>query len=282
MKKIISLTTAIVFALVAANVQAQTLKTPAPSPTQTLKQAFALGDVTIEYSRPSAKGRVVYGDVVPFGKIWRTGANGPTKITFTEKMKVEGKEVAAGTYALYSIPNKDSWEVMLYSDLKLGGDVTNYDAAKEVARVTIKPTKLTEKVESFTINMDNLRDSTATITLDWENTRVSINITAAINDAIMANITKAVIEDNRPYFAAARYYYEQNKDLPKAHEWATKAFEQNTSAFWVKMLIARIELKMGKKKEAIASAEMTKKIAGEAKNDDYVKQANDLIKEASM
>lgn len=282
MKKIISLTTAIVFALVAANVQAQTLKTPAPSPTQTLKQAFALGDVTIEYSRPSAKGRVVYGDVVPFGKVWRTGANGATKITFTEKTKVEGKEVAAGTYALYSIPNKDSWEVMLYSDFKLGGDVDKYDAKNEVARITVKPTKLTEKVESFTINMDNLRDSTATITLDWENTRVSINITAAINDAIMANINKAVIEDNRPYFAAARYYYEQNKDLGKALEWANKAFEQYPKAYWVKTLVARIELKMGKKKEAIASAEAAKKLAEADKDDAYIKQNNEIIKEASM
>ena len=135
LNKIKTLTGAIAIAvLTTTSVNAQ-LKTPAPSPSQTLKQAFALSDITIDYSRPSAKGRVVYGDVVPFGTVWRTGANSSTKITFGEDVKVEGAELKAGTYALYSIPNKDSWDLMFYKDLTLGGDVSNYKAENEVLKI---------------------------------------------------------------------------------------------------------------------------------------------------
>ncbi len=119
-QKIKTISAAIAISAMSLTSQAQ-LKTPAPSPLQTIKQSFALSEIGIEYSRPSAKGRVIYGDVVPFGKLWRTGANGSTKISFGEDVKVEGQNVPAGTYALYSIPNKDNWELMLYKDLTLGG-----------------------------------------------------------------------------------------------------------------------------------------------------------------
>ena len=115
------------------------LKVPAPSPSQTIKQAFALSEISVDYSRPSAKNRVIYGDLVPFGKLWRTGANGATKITFGEDVKFEGTAITAGTYALYSIPNKDSWEITLYKDLTLGGNVADYKTENEVARVKVTP-----------------------------------------------------------------------------------------------------------------------------------------------
>ncbi|HYG16232.1 MAG TPA: DUF2911 domain-containing protein [Bacteroidia bacterium] len=265
-------------AMVSVNAQ---VKTPAASTTQTLKQGFALGEVTIEYSRPSAKGRVIYGELVPYGKVWRTGANAATKITITEKLKFEGEEVAAGTYAVYTIPNKDSWEVMLYKDLTLGGNVANYNTKDEVIRVKVKPETTKEKTETFTINLNDIRNDSATLEFVWENTRVPVQVTADIDSNIMASIDKAMNVDSRPYYTAASYYYNNGKDLSKALDWVNKAVEQNPKAFWVTMLKARIELKMGKKTEAVATAENTKKLAQEAKNDDYVKMADALIKEAN-
>src|ERR1700757_201442 len=155
-KKIISAMAIAAFSFGSLNTQAQQLKVPAPSPLQTVKQNFALGDVTLEYSRPSVKGRVIFGDVVPFGKIWRTGANATTKITFSDDVKLEGKDVKAGTYGLYTIPNKDSWDIMLYKDLTLGGDVAEYKQENEVLKITVKPMALAYKMESFTMEMGDL------------------------------------------------------------------------------------------------------------------------------
>lgn len=166
--KIKTLTGALALAVMTTTTVNAQLKTPAPSPLQTLKQAFALSDITIEYSRPSAKGRMVYGDVVPFGKVWRTGANNSTKITFGEDVKVEGADLKAGTYALYSVPNKDSWDLMFYKDLTLGGDVANYKKENEVLKITVKPSALTEKVETFAINVADITANSSYIELVWK------------------------------------------------------------------------------------------------------------------
>lgn len=262
------------------NSAAQELKTPVASPTQTLKQNFALSDITIEYSRPSVKGRVIFGELVPYGKLWRTGANAATKITFGDDIKAEGKDLKAGTYALYTIPNKDSWEIIFYKDLTMAGRTAEFKTENEAARFTVKPTILTSKVETFTMNVANITPSAAEIELVWDKTRVAFSVKADINDKILANIDKALANDTRPYFQAANYYYENNKDLAKALEWVNKAVEQNAKAFWVVMLKARIELKSGDKKAAITSAEKVITLATEAKNDDYIKMANDLIAEA--
>ena len=280
-QKINKLTLAI--ALVAMSIfsaGAQTLKTPAPSPLQTLKQAFALSDITIEYSRPSAKGRVVFGDVVPFGKIWRTGANGATKITFGEDVKVEGTKVAAGTYAIYSIPNKDNWEIMLYKDLKLGGNVADYKKENEVLRMVVKTSAVTEKVETFTINVANITPTTSSIEFTWEKTRVNMNIVADIDSTIMKTIDATVNTDNRPYFAAASYYFENGKDLKVALEWVNKAIEQNPKAYWVMALKGKIEVKLADKAAATATAEKVIAMAKEGKNDDYVKIGEKILADA--
>lgn len=264
------------------SVSAQTLKTPAPSPLQTLKQAFALSDITLEYSRPSAKGRVVFGDVVPFGKIWRTGANGATKVTFGEDVKVEGTKIAAGTYAVYSIPNKDKWEIMLYKDLKLGGNVSEYKTENEVLRISVKPTAVTEKVETLTINIADITATTSNIELTWEKTRVAIKIVADIDSTIMKNIDATVNTDNRPYYAAANYYYENNKDMKVALGWVNKAIEQNPKAYWVMALKAKIEIKLNDKTAATATAEKVIAMAKEGKNDDYVKIGEKLLADAKL
>lgn len=262
----------------ATTLQAQ-LKVPAPSPSSTLKQAVGLSDITVEYSRPGAKGRVIYGDVVPFGKVWRTGANSATKVTFGEDVKVEGNAVAAGTYALYTIPNKDSWEVMLYKDLTLGGNVADYKKENELVRFVVKPKALNDKVETFTIDVADVTANSANIELNWEKTRVAFNVTMDIDTKIMKSIEANVVNDNRPYFQAASYYYDNNKDLAKASEWVDKAIASNPKAFWMVLLKAKIQAKQNNKAGAVASAEQVITLATEAKNDDYVAMAKKLIAE---
>lgn len=257
----------------------QALKVPAPSPLQTVKQAFALSEIGLEYSRPSAKNRVIFGDLVPFGKLWRTGANGATKITFGEDVKVDGTALVAGTYAVYTIPNKDNWEIMFYKDLSLGGNVADYKKENEVAKIVVKTKTLSDKIESFTIDISDITASTANVSLAWEKTRVSFAVVADIDAKIMKSIDANVVQDNRPYFQAASYFYETNKDLIKAAEWADKAFEANPKAYWILMLKAKIQAKQKDKKSAIATAEQVVILATEGKNDDYVKQAKDLIAE---
>lgn len=259
------------------NIDAQQLKTPAPSPLQTLKQDFALSSISIEYSRPSAKGRKIYGDVVPFGSVWRTGANGATKITFGEDVKVEGQNVPAGTYALYSVPNKDSWELMLYKDLTLGGNTSDYKKENELVRFAVKPTALTEKVETFEVNVANISSNAANIELNWENTRVAFSVVADIDSKIMKSIEKTVINDAKPYYQAASYYYENNKDLKLALEWIDKAVSQNPKAYWVLLLKAKIQFKANDKKGASVTAAEVVKIAKEDQDDAYVKMAEKII-----
>ena len=272
-----TLTAAVAIMAISGTTMNAQLKVPAPSPSQTIKQAFALSDITIDYSRPSAKNRVVYGDVVPFGKTWRTGANGATKITFGEDVKIEGSALTAGTYALYTVPNKDSWEIMFYKDLTLGGNVADYKAENEVLRVKVKTMPLNDKVETFSIDVADVTANSANIQLNWEKTRVAFNVVADIDAKIMKNIEANVINDSRPYFQAANYYYESNKDLAKANEWVDKAIAQNPKAFWMVMLKAKIQAKQNDKKGAVASAEQVIVLAKEAKNDDYVAQAQKLI-----
>jgi hypothetical protein len=280
MNKIYAFAGVVAFSLSALLVQAQApqaLKTPAPSSTQTIKQTFALSDITIEYSRPSVKGRTIFGDLVPFGKPWRTGANAATKITFAEDVKVEGKDVKAGTYALYSVPNKESWDVILYNDVTMGGNLASYKAENEVLRIAVKPTVLAHKIETFTIDFADMSATSTTLELLWDKTRVPVKITAEIDAKVMKNIESTMAVDARPYFQAANYYYENDKDLNQALTWINKAIEQNPKAFYMVMLKAKIEHKLKDDTSATASAEKTIVLAKEANNDDYVKMAEKFI-----
>lgn len=280
MKKVSFYVMALVAMLSFSAVTAQTLKTPAPSPTQTVKQSFALGDITVEYSRPSVKGRTVYGDLVPYGKVWRTGANASTKLTFSDDVKIEGKDLKAGTYALYTLPNKDSWDILIYSDVTLNGNVSAYKPENEVLRVSVKPTSLSSKVETFTINLADVTSTSTILELLWDRTRVPVKITAEIDAKVMKNIETSLAADSRPYFQAANYYYENDKDLNQALVWANKAVEQNPKAFWVLMLKSRIEYKLKDNAGATATAEKVVALAKEAQNEDYVKMGEKMIADA--
>lgn len=265
------------FLLISVSAFSQGIKTPAPSPTQTLKQDFALSSIEVNYSRPAVKGRVIFGDIVPYGKMWRTGANGATKITFGEDVKVGGVAVKAGTYALYSIPDKTEWEIILNKGVNNGG-LAGYKTEEDVVRFKVKSMSLPMSVESFTIMIGDVAASSASVQILWEKTMVSIPVEADIDSKIMKQIDNAMNVDSRPYFAAASYYFDNNKDLNKALDWVNKAIEAQPSAYWMVHLKAKIQAKSGDKAGAKATALKGIELAKAGKNDDYVALNEKLIK----
>lgn len=274
MKKII-LTAVAAFALLSADAQ---LKTPAPSPTQSVKQDFGLSTIELSYSRPGMKGRKIYGDLVPFGKVWRTGANNATVVTFGEEVIVGGKKIPAGKYGLLTIPDKNSWTVILTKQL----DVTSpaaYKQEMDVVRVEAKPMKLNDNVETFTMQFSNIKPSSVDLQLLWENTVVALPITTDVETKVMAQIDNMMNKDNRPYYNAAMYYMDNGKDMKQALAWFDKAVELNPTAFWIHHQRANALAKLGKKEEAKAAANKSIELAKEAKNDDYVKLNEKLLAE---
>ena len=246
------------------------LKTPAPSPSQTVKQDFGLGSIELSYSRPAMKGRKVFGDLVPFGNVWRTGANSATLVTFSDEVTIGGKKVPAGKYGLLSIPNKDSWTLIISKQL----DVTSpaaYKAESDVVRVDVNTMKLAEKTESFTIQFANVKPTSCELHIMWENTAVSLPISTDVDAKVMTQIDQLMNKDTRPYFNAAMYYMDNGKDLNQALSWFDKAVEMNGAAFWIHHQRANCLAKLGKKAEAKAAAKKSKELASAAKNDDYVK-----------
>jgi hypothetical protein len=249
------------------------LKTPAPSPTQFIKQDFGLGTIELSYSRPAMKGRKIMGDLVPYGKVWRTGANQATTLTFTDEVIIGGTKIPAGKYGLVSIPDAASWTLIITKQL----DVTspaNYKAENDVVRVKAKSRLVPTTAQSFTMQFVNISNTKCELQIQWDKTLVGLPITTDIDARIMAQIDEQINgnteESKKPYFTAALYYMDNGKDLNKALEWFSKAAAQNTKAFWVLHQKANCEAKLGKKKEAIASANESIKLATEAKNDDYV------------
>jgi hypothetical protein len=277
-----SLKTVLILALAVSlntELQAQGVKLPQASSAQTITQGFGLGKVTLSYSRPNTKGRKIFGAMEPFDKVWRTGANAATSITFTDAVKVGGQELAAGTYGLFTIPGKDEWTVIFNKDAKQWG-AYEYKEAEDVLRIKVKPVKLKEKVETFTIQFANVLPTTAQIQLAWENTGLNIDLSTEIDAQVMASIDEAMKGEKKPYFAAAQYYYENGKDLNKALEWANAAEAADGKAPWVKLWKGRIQLKKGDKAGAIATAEAGIKLATEAKIEEYVRLNSALLAEA--
>lgn len=273
MKKILLALVAVASIMTA---QAQGIKTPAPSPTQTIKQDFALSSIEVNYSRPNMKGRTVFGDLAPYGKLWRTGANAATKVTFGEDVTVGGVAVKAGTYVLYTVPNKDEWEVIFNKGLNNWG-IDGYKKEEDVARFKVKPMALSSSVETFTIQLGNVTPATADIQVSWEKTQINIPVVADIDSKISKSIETAMNVDNRPYFQAASYYFETGKDLKQALAWTNKAIENSPKAFWMVHLKAKILAKMGDKTAAVTAANQSIVLAKEAKNDDYVALNEKLI-----
>ena len=274
MKKLFWLVGGLVWIL---NVQAQ-LKTPAPSPTQTVKQDFGLGSIEINYSRPAVKGRKVFGDLVPFGSVWRTGANNATTLQFSDEVSIGGVTLAPGKYGLLSIPDKDNWTIIISKQT----DVTSPSAYKQdmdLVRVSAAVEKLKESVENFTIAIGNIKPNSCLLTISWDKTSVSLPITTDIDSKIMSNIAKAMQGEKPPYYNAAMYYMENGKDLKQALAWFDKAVEMTPNAYWVQHQRANCLAKLGKTAEARAAAEKSKELALAAKNMDYVKLNDKLLAE---
>lgn len=264
----------VLVALISA-AEAQSLKTPQPSPTQTIKQNFGIGSIELSYSRPGMKGRKIFGDLVPFGNVWRTGANNPTTLTFSDSVTIGNAAVAPGTYGLLTIPDKDQWTLILTKQL----DVTNaaaYKQADDVVRVTAKPTALKEPVETFTMQFANVKPTRTDLQLLWENTAVSVPIATNIENRIMAQIADVMSADNRPYFQAAMFYLENGKDLNQAVAWFDKAIAQDPGAYYIYHQKANALAKLGKKEEARQTALKSIELAKQQNNNDYV-QLNEKL-----
>ncbi len=260
--------------LLVAAAQAQ-LTTPQPSPTATINQKLGLTDISVTYSRPGAKNRVVFGELVPFGKVWRTGANKATSVTFSTDVNLGGKDVKAGTYSLFTIPNSAEWTVILNSNTELWG-AGKYDEAKDVARFTIKPTILNDIVETFTIDFSHLVGSDGHMNLSWENTHVAIAVKTDANGMIEKQIKEILVDGPSAgtYYNAARFYVENDKDMNQALTWINAAINKRPEAFWYMHHKAKIQAKMGKTKEAIATAEKSLTMAKENEDGDYGYIAN--------
>lgn len=259
--------------------------TPQASATASTTTTVGLTDVRIDYSRPSAKGRTIFGDaatvLVPYGKIWRTAANSGTKITFSDDVKVEGVAVPKGEYLIYTWPGATEWTVSIYKDIKLGANTDKYDKAQEAASFKVKSEKLTEKVETFTINIGDISadSKSAKIQIAWENTSVKFTIAADYDEKVMKSIEASTKVNPNNYYAAAVYYMDNGKDVKKALEWMNKAMEGNANPqFWQLYQKARIQKANGDKAGALATSKASWEAAKAANNRDYQLMNEELQK----
>lgn len=257
---------------------AQSLNIPQPSQAQTINQSFATSKIEISYSRPGVKGRTIFGDVVPFDKVWRTGANNATTIYFGEDVTVNNTKLAKGKYGLLSIPGKDEWIIIISKDTTVTSP-NEYKKENDAVRIKVKPVTLPKNIETFTIEIANIKNNSADIEIKWATTEVSFNVSTDIDNKIMKQIDEVMNADKRPYYQAASYYYENDKDMKKALEWVNKAIESRPEAFWIYHLKAKIQNKLKDYNGAIASAEISKEKAKKAEYDVYVKMNDKLIEE---
>ena len=254
------------------------IRTPQPSPSSKLEQVVGLTNVTLEYSRPAMRGRTIFGDLVPYGKTWRTGANGNTKITFSDNVIIDGQKLVKGTYAIYTIPNEKTWDVIFYTDSNNWGTPKNWDESKVAAKTTVEVQPMEMKIESFTMTFDDLATGSAVLGMLWENAYVGVKfevptdkITTKSIDVIMAGPT------GNDYFQAATYYHTEGKDLKQALAWMKKATEGDNPEFWYLRRMSLIQADLGDKAGAIETAKRSLEGAEKANNADYVKMNKESI-----
>lgn len=256
----------------------QELKLPVLSPNATISQDVSTSKIEVSYGRPSMRGRTIFGDVVPYGAVWRTGANSSTKVTFGEDVQIHATSIKAGSYSLYTIPGEQEWEIIINKNTGNWG-ANGYDTKDDVVRLKITPTRLPANVETFTISIGSISFSSCTIDLSWERTLISIPVTFNNQERLLSSIDKAINAPTIPYQPAAMYLYETNQQLDKALEYATKAGEKNPKAYWIQLLRARIAAKLGKNDVAKEAAEKTIELAkGTSAEAEYTKNATDLLR----
>jgi len=255
---------------------------PDASQHSNVKQRVGLTDVEIDYSRPNVRGREIFGGLVPYGKVWRTGANASTKIKFSDAVKIGGKDVPAGEYAFYTLPTENEWTIILSKDTK-GWGAYDYKSDTDALRVTVKPTILANPVESFTISFENLRDDGATIALEWDKTRVPVELATNTVEKVNAEIATALKDSNsadaRFYYQAASFYYEHDKDLNQALKWVDQAIAKRSDFYASYYKKAQIEAKLGHKDAAKAAAEKSIEVlkAGKTPDETAIRNSQLLI-----
>jgi hypothetical protein len=249
--------------LLAAGVQAQpatpTVEFPAASPAGTLKQRVGLTDIEVDYSRPGVKDRQIFGGLVPYGQVWRTGANAATKITFSTDVKLNGKDVPAGTYALFTIPGQDEWTIIINKGSAQWG-AFQYDEKADVVRFQATPVELQEQIETFTIEFNHIRDESAIMNLVWDHAVVPIHLSVELTGKLVPQIEAVMASDSKH----------------KASAWVDAAIAQR-EAYYIVHLKAQILAKLGDKDGAIAAAKHSSELAVKAKDTGYVKLNDDLI-----
>ncbi len=278
MKKLF-LVALIISASFAVNAQ---IETPAPSPFQKIEQKIGLTDVTLEYSRPGVKDRKIFGGLVPYGELWRTGANKNTIITFGDDVVIAGNKIKAGAYAIFVTPNESSWEVNFYSDTENWGTPKKWDSGKIAAKTTVKVEAIPMKIETFTMSFDDLTNGSAMLGIMWENAYAGVKIDVPTNDKVSKNITRVMSGPAaNDFYASARYYLEEGKDINQAVTWIDKAIEmtKDKPRFWYLRQQSLIHAKAGKTKTAIKAAKASLAEAQKAGNEDYINLNKKSLKE---
>ena len=261
------------------------ITTPQPSPKATVEQRVGLTDVSVEYSRPGVKGRAIFGDLVPFGKTWRTGANSNTKVTFSSDVSIDGQTLNAGSYGLYTVPNENSWEVMFYSESDNSGVPRDWDDTKVVAKTSVEVYSMPMNVETFTITFDDVSGTSAVIGLLWEKTYIGIKFEVPTDKLVSETIdaVMAASPEAGDYYNAAIYYRQQDLDIKKANEWMEKAMSLTEKpAFWQLRQQSLIYAKMGDTEKAIAVAEKSLELSKKAGNEAYIKMNTQSLAEWSV
>ena len=260
-------------------VNAQDLKIPQPSTLQKIEQDFGLGQIIITYSRPNVKGRKIFGETEPYGIVWRTGANSATKIKLTDTVMIEKHLMLPGEYALFTIPGPNEWTV-IFNKTAVQWGAYSYDSTKDVLRFKIKPGKLDKKLETFTIQFANTFSEHCELQLLWENTILTLHLETDVDARVMANIDEAMKGEKKPYYFAAIYYYNHNKDMNKALAWINEFEKALPNADNAKYWKARILLKMGDKPAAIETANEGIKLATEGSDIEYIRLNKEVLAEA--
>ncbi|AZQ44616.1 DUF2911 domain-containing protein [Nonlabens ponticola] len=268
MKKVILL---LAVCLTASLAQAQIVAVQ-PSPSAKVTQTVGLTEVTLDYSRPAMRDRNIFGALVPYDKLWRTGANANTIVSFGDDVTVGGAKLAAGDYALYSIPGKSEWELIFYSNTNNWGTPQDWDENLVAARVKVPVTKIDGKVENFSISINDMKMDNAVMDIMWDDVKVSAPFTVPTDAKMLASINRIMTGPTASdYYSAATFYMDSGKDMKQAYEWINKAVEMSPKAYWMWRKKSLMEAQMGQKDKAIASAKTSLKLAQEAPNPDYVR-----------
>lgn len=264
----------------ASQCEGQQLKIPQPSTLQKIEQDFGLGQISVTYSRPNVKGRKIFGTTEPYGLVWRTGANAATKIKFTDTVLMEKHIVLPGEYALFTIPGKEYWTIILNQISEQWG-AYSYDSTKDVLRFNVSAEKLNQTLETFTIQFGNSFVEHSELQLMWENTLVTIHLETDVDARTMANIDEAMKGDKKPYYFASIYYYNHDKDIKKALSWIEEADKNSPNAYNIKYWKAKIQLKSGDRESAIATANEGLKLAMAEPNAEYIRLNKEVLAEAN-